>query len=85
MIVVSAASPILSMDHHFVLMWPIPAGVVAARADAADLISVLDKEVMPAPFSAASVEWRRRAVTPCSHHPFFGMSGCALPGLGDWV
>lgn len=50
MVVVSAAGQMISMNHLFVQMWPIPAEVVASRDDEAALMSVLDKVVNPAAF-----------------------------------
>ena len=50
MVVVSAAGRMISMNHLFVQMWPIPADVVASRDDEAALMSVLDKVVDPTVF-----------------------------------
>lgn len=50
MVVVSAAGRMISMNHLFVDMWPIPPDVVASGDDDAALASVLDKVVDPAAF-----------------------------------
>jgi hypothetical protein len=50
MVVVSAAGRMISMNHLFVEMWPIPADIVASADDEAALTSVLDKVVDPEAF-----------------------------------
>ena len=50
MVVVSAAGRMISMNHLFVQMWPIPPDVVASGDDEAALRSVLDKVVDGAAF-----------------------------------
>lgn len=52
MVVVSAAGRMISMNHQFVQMWPIPAAIVASADDEAALTSVLDKLVDPEAFIA---------------------------------